>query len=113
MASEYYIQNQEATYPEWILSQALEKEKFRYRFQVAPFGFSGKRGQFIVDFVVYVPFAIPIEVYGTYWHTGQLSYEDRWREAVIFKYYGREVVPFWGPELETLELAIQAVREKL
>lgn len=113
MDEPYIVQGQIATKPEYILHKAMEQERIEHRFQVAPFGFTGLRGQFIVDFVAYNPFPIPIEVYGTYWHTGQFSEEDRFREAVIFNHYKREVVPFWEPELETLELAIQAVREKL
>jgi len=111
--SEFSIRNQSATRPEWVLAQAFDKLKIAYRFQVAPFGFTGRRGQFIVDFVVYDPFEIPVEVYGTYWHTGQFSNEDRFREAVLFNHYKREVVPFWEPELVDIESAIAAVRKKL
>lgn len=112
MTTRYIVRGRQATYPEYILSVALEQEKIEYQFQVAPFGF-GLRGAFVIDFLVFNPFPTPVEVYGTYWHTGQYSDEDRFRESVLFNHYGREVVPFWEPELETVELAVQAVRDKL
>jgi hypothetical protein len=97
---------------EVYIAQALDKLKIDYIFQAMPFGV-GVAGAFIVDFVVFNPFETPVEIYGRYWHTGQLGADDALRLAIVEKHYGRAAVIIWDDESDTAEKALQIVRQKL
>jgi len=92
---------------------ALDKLKIPYMFQYIIFGGTAVRGGVIVDFLVWNPFAQPVEVFGEYFHAADLDTEDRFRMARIEEYFGREVVILWGDELSTDEEALETVKEKL
>lgn len=111
--AEYEVQGNDATEPEFFVANALDKMKLPFIFQYELFGGAYIRGGVLIDFLVKAPFAIPVEVFGNYWHTGQFDEDDKMRMARIQDYFKREVVIFWGSELETQEMADKAVREKL
>jgi hypothetical protein len=98
---------------EWYVAQALEEFKLPYMYQLIVRGGGGRRGTIILDFLVFTPFSVPVQVYGEYWHSGQRKDEDRLQEAYIEQYFGREVVPIWGSESESREAARTAVQSKL
>lgn len=109
----YRVEGEKATTPEYYTALALEQLQIPYEFQYVLWGGSSVRGGVRIDFVAYTPFAIPIEVYGDYWHTGQLGSDDRMRNARIMQHFGREVVLIWGTEAETFTETLTTVRRKL
>lgn len=98
---------------EWRLALALEHWKMTFQFQVSIYGGRTVRGGLVVDFVVYNPLPIPIQVHGEYWHTGAKGAYDVLEDAAIEHKFGHPPVIFWGAELASLEMAIAGVREKL
>jgi len=98
---------------EWRVSIALEKLKLPYVYQLPLFGGFRLRGGMVVDFVVQTPFAVPVEVFGEYWHRGELKSKDNLRLIILRAYFHREPVVLWGSELQTQEAADQAVRRAL
>jgi len=83
---------------------------FFYKYDI--FGAAmGLRGGIEVDFVL-LPFKQPVELFGEYWHTGQLGTNDRLKLAREFGYFKRETIIFWGNETETKEDALNAARKK-
>lgn len=111
--SEYNVQGQSATLNEFNVAQALTRLRLNYIFQFAPFGFTGQRGQYVVDFLVQDPFNLPVEVFGEYWHTGQLGMDDKLRLAVLGNYFHREVLVLWGVDTDTEEEALKTVRKEI
>ena len=97
---------------EVYVAKALDKLRLEYMYQVA-IGNPRVRGAVIVDFVVMAPFPTPLEVFGNYWHTGQLGSDDKLKLAVEEQKYGRETVIVWGDETDTAEKALATVKRKL
>lgn len=115
MAQDYpYIQGHRAhSWNEVYVAKALDKLRIGYEFQYS-LGFRNVRGDYVVDFVVYNPFAIPVEIYGEYWHTGQLGADDRLRLAIIAqRFNGVQPVIIWGNECDSQEKADTVVRSRL
>ena len=92
---------------------SLEKYNVDYIFQYSIGGGASVRGGILVDFIVYNPFAIPVEVQGEHWHQEELDAEDRLRAARIEEYFGRELIYLWGDELSDQEETDQTVRDKI
>lgn len=69
------------------------------------------RGGQIIDFVLYTPMPIPIEVNGEYWHRD--SGQEFVKNAEIAAIYGREPVVIWGDECKTDEDALATVIRKI
>lgn len=109
----YFVKGSHASSNEYFVSLALDKLKIEYTFQAVPFGWRGLRGEYIVDFVLYNPMEIPMEVYGDYWHTGQLGADDRMRLVLIEQHYGQPAIIVWGRESDTKEEAYETVRQKV
>lgn len=109
------IQGQEpGSKNEYYVAQALEKYKLEYMYQFLIRASSRQlRGAIVVDFLVFNPFGIPVQVYGEYWHSGERKSEDRLQEAYLQQYFGREVVVIFGTESDTREAAEAAVSSKL
>jgi hypothetical protein len=98
---------------EYNVALALDRLKMRYIYQYAPFGASGIRGQYVVDFLVLNPFSTPVEVFGEYWHTGQLGKEDKLRLHILANFFHRDVVTLWGRDTDTFEEALNVVRKEI
>ena len=109
----YTVQGRNASLNEYNVSLALDRLKLNYIFQYAPFGNQGVRGQYVVDFLVLNPFSLPVEVFGNYWHTGQLAKDDKLRLAILAKFFHREVIILWGNETDTFDEAMRAVRKEI
>jgi len=93
------------------VAKALDKYNIEYTYQYPIYG-GWMRGGFIVDFVLFNPFAIALEIFGEYWHSGQFTENDRLRLAAQAQYFGRETAIFWGNELQTQQAADARVRRE-
>jgi len=111
-ANVYYVAGTHASQYEYYVALALDKLKIDYTFQYSPWGFTGVRGQYIVDFLVYNPMPIPCEVFGEYWHLGMLGSDDKLRLAQIEQYFNQIPVIIWGRECDTYDKALATCREK-
>ena len=111
--AEYLVQDQDATLNEYNVALSLDRLRLPYIFQYAPFGARGIRGQYVVDFLIKSPFDQPLEVFGNYWHTGQLGADDKLRLAILSKHFRKEVIVLWGNETDTFEEALRAVRREI
>lgn len=98
---------------EYWVALALWKLKIPFQYQQPLFGGNRLAGGMIVDFVVYNPDATPVEVFGEYWHEGQLSGFDSLKLAIQHNYYGKMTVVLWANDLESPEKTYQVVRRKL
>lgn len=114
MADLPVIQGQTAgSWNEVYVAVALDKLDIEYIYQYQ-FG-TGRnvRGDYRIDFVVSNPFPTPVEIYGEYWHTGQLGADDRLRQAIIEQKFGRQLVVIWGNECDTAEKAMAVVQARV
>lgn len=96
---------------EWRVGLALQRAGVAFQFQVPVRGGRRLRGGQVIDFVAYVPFAQPIQVYGEYWHKGQTSAEDLLREAAAREVFGRAPVILYASDLFDQAAADAAVRK--
>jgi hypothetical protein len=108
----YWVQNKQATLNERVVATALEQHNLEFIFQASYFGGRTIRGGQVLDFLVYSPFEIGVQVYGDYWHTGQFSAEDRLKIAVLEQFLGRKLAIVWGNESETVAEASAALRRE-
>lgn len=96
---------------ELYMALALDKYKIPYFYQYVILQKPGIRGAIIVDFVISNPFYIPVEVYGEYWHTGQLGADDKLKLQMEWNYFGREPVVVWAeqdiPDQESAEMYVR------
>jgi len=108
----YFVAGTHASLYEFNVALALDKLKIDYTFQFSPWGFTGVRGQYIVDFLVYNPMPLPVEVFGEHWHTGQLGSDDKMRLAQIEQYFNQMAEIIWGRECDSYDKALATCREK-
>ena len=114
MADYPLIQGQTAgSWNEVYIAYAMDKLDIEYIYQYQFGTGRGVRGDYRIDFIVYNPFAVPVEIYGEYWHTGQLGADDRLRLSIIENKFNREAVIIWGNECDTPEKAEAVVRQRL
>ena len=95
---------------------ALDKLRHNYIYQFRVFAQVGVRGDYIVDFLVLttVPDSTPLEVFGNFFHSGQLGMDDKLRLAIIEQELDvQEVKIIWGNESDTLDKAQAAVRKEI
>lgn len=96
---------------EYRVALALYKLKIPFEFQVSYFGGRRLRGGQVIDFMLYNPWPQALQVFGEYWHQGQLGAEDTFSLARIAEATGREVLIAWGRDLATVEQAEQTIRK--
>lgn len=96
----------------WV-AQALDRLKLSYIFQFEIFGGTRVRGGILIDFLVFAPFATPVEVLGEYWHTGELGADDKFRQAIIEQEFHQKVVNLWTQDLLDPETTYSIVRNEL
>ena len=96
-----------ASLNEYNVGIALQKLELRFMFQVQLFGGKMRGGQ-VLDFLVWNPFPIPLQVFGDYYHSGQLGADDNFNLKVIRNHYGVDVEIIWGSDSETPEDALSA-----
>lgn len=98
---------------EYYLAQAFHKLRQRFIYKYALYGFgAGLRGGIEVDFVL-LPFYQPVELFGEYWHRGQIGADDRLKLQREMLKFGFETIIFWGAETDTYEHALAAARKKI
>ena len=100
------------------VATALDKLGHQYFYQFQILDMQGVQGAYVIDFLITstVPMSTPLEVYGNYWHRGQLGSEDQYRLSQIedhFKGQANEVVIIWGNEATTQEDANSVVESKV
>ncbi len=98
---------------EIYVAMALDELGYGYDYQVGVGSARDIAGTYVIDFVVYTPFAIPLEVFGDYWHAGEMSTQEKYRLAIIEGIYHQEVLIVWGGKADTPEKALKTVRELL
>jgi len=95
---------------------ALDRLGFEYEYQKL-FGMSGIRGSQVIDFLVYtLPKPTPLFVHGRYWHSGSRAAEDELKMAEMMsrmRNHWSDPVIIWEEECETVEDAVNAVRQEL
>lgn len=109
----YYVMGKKATKNEANVALALEHEKIDFLFQYWYLGGRDLLGGYVLDFLVFAPRRIPLEVFGEYWHSGQFASDDRLKLAILAQEFGYEPIIIWGSESETYEQALAAVRRKV
>ena len=100
------------------MATALDKLKHSYNFQHQIFNITGVKGSYVLDFLVFttVPFSTPLEVFGEFWHSANITREDQLRLQRIEFELGHninETVIVWGNEAQTQEDADEVVRRKI
>jgi len=98
---------------EWRVAKALWTLDVEFQYQKTIRGGTLLRGGQVLDFLLFVPFAQPAQVYGEYWHKGEISNEERLKLSVIEQEYGREAYIWWGKDLEDDEEALATVKKDL
>ena len=90
---------------EWRVAVALWKYRHEFHYQFQVFNIAGAKGTYFVDFLITTttPESTPLEVFGKYWHEGQLGSEDRYRLVMIESELGAPVKVIWGKDLQTQE----------
>ena len=99
-----------ATLPEYNVALALQTLELVFSFQVEFAQGRRIRGGQVLDFLVYSPFPIPLQVYGEYWHEGQLAADDSLKLAQLRTAFNHDVEIIWGKEALTPEDALSACR---
>ena len=112
------VQGKSASANEERVARALDQLKHNYIFQFQVFSITGVKGSFVLDFLVLstVPFSTPLEVFGEYFHSANITREDQLRLEQIEFELGPNInktVIVWGGESETQEDADEVVRRKV
>ena len=103
---------------ELYVARSLDRLRHRYIYQYIVFDVRGVRGDYRIDFLVLtpVPLPTPLEVFGEFWHEGEMGAEDQFRLAQINEELlgeANEVAVIWGRESSPPELAYAAVIDKV
>ncbi len=112
------VQGKSASAEEERVARALSRFGHEYEFQFQVFSISGVKGSFILDFLVFttVPFSTPLEVFGEFFHSADLTREDQLRLEQIEFELGpniNETVIVWGNEAKTQETTDEVVLRKI
>lgn len=101
---------------EWRVAQALEKMEIRYIYQYEILD-RYVRGGLVIDFLALtVPLSTPIEVYGEYWHRGELRSRDVQRIVQVddhFRGQAQPLVVLFGKDLPDQDQADTTVRREI
>lgn len=96
---------------EWRVGVALMRYEVDFRYQVPILGGRLFRGGQLLDFLLYIPYALPLPVFGNYWHRAQLRNEDKFKLAILRQIYRVEPEIVWGDEVQTQEDANARIRK--
>jgi hypothetical protein len=110
---EYIMGKRAGSREEVRLAIAFQRWNVAFNYQVNYFGGRMLPGGQVVDFITYHPFEQATQVYGSYWHTGQLGSDDRLKLEYI-RSVSLEMPPkvFWGWQLTSIEEAITLVQRE-
>ena len=112
MANLYELRGKKASLNELMVGTALDRAGIDYLFQVSYWGGRTVRGGQVLDFLVFTPFELPLQVFGEYWHEGQLGSKDKLKLALLEQFFGRDIVVIWSNESMTVEDATAALRRE-
>ena len=102
---------------EYYVALALYRlgHSFIYQYQV--FGGRAIRGGQVLDFLVTttVPLSTIIQVYGKYWHSGEMGSEDAFNlVALEHEFAGQaEILVLWAKDVPTINDAYELLRGKI
>ena len=96
---------------EYNFAIALELEELPFLYQYTLFGGARTLGGVSVDFLVWAPFATPVEIIGRYWHRD--SSRERYRNAIIQAHFTRDVVEVTEEESESVKEARSFIKRVL
>ncbi len=113
MTAPYLVHGKKATKNEFNVAAALDYYELDYMFRVSYFGGHSLVGGIELDFLVNAPFKTPLEVYGNYFHEGQMANKDRYRQIILERFFNQPLKIIWGSESETFDQARTAVRRVL
>jgi hypothetical protein len=98
---------------EYRVAKALDTLSLDYVFQYSLYGGTHVRGGIVVDFVVYLPFAHPLEVQSERWHTGKFSPHESFRMRRVERYFKRPVRFVYEDLLDSIPNSVTHVRKVL
>jgi hypothetical protein len=98
---------------EWRVAKALMSMGIEFQYQYAVNGGNAVRGGQIVDFMIYNPFPVALQVFGNYWHSAQATSEDNLKLNMLAQLIGSEPLVLWGIDLATQAATNEAVRRVL
>jgi len=94
---------------EWRLAMALGMLRIDFAYQVGIMGGRRFAGGQVVDFVLYIPWAQPVQVFGQYWHSG----DEVCSLANIQRVYGRPALVAWDYELRSIRDAVAWIKRSV
>ena len=118
-AEPHVIQNKLADSKNEVhIARALDKLTHRYIYNYLVFETKAVKGAYEIDFLVLstVPFSTPLEVFGEYYHFGEMSSEDRLRIQRIEDEMRGTINPFviiYGDESSTPSAALEVVTREI
>lgn len=98
---------------EYRVAVALDKMKIPFDYQVPVYGGRSLRGGQVIDFVLYLPYGQPLQVFGEYWHRNEMSQKDRLNLSRIEQVYRRECWVVWAEQLQTQRQADETIENLL
>ena len=103
---------------EWYVANSLQKLRHEFIYQFQVFNITGVKGSFVLDFLVLttVPFSTPLEFFGEYFHSAELTRKDQLRLEQIEFALGpniKKTVIVWGKEAQTQQDADEVLRRKV
>ena len=112
------VRGRSASAEEERVAISLDKLGHRWDFQFEVFTITGVKGSYVIDFLVFstVPFPTPLEVFGEFWHSADISSEDQLRLQRIEFELGpniNETVIIFGKEAQTQEDADDVLLRKI
>ena len=112
------VQGRSASAEEERVARALSKFNHEYIFQFKVFAITGVKGSFVLDFLVLttVPFSTPLEMFGEYFHSADITREDQLRLQRIEFELGpniNETVIVWGNEAQNQEDTDEVIRRRV
>ena len=109
----YTIYGKRASSYEYNFGMALIRYEVDFLFQVDYWGGRNIRGGQVLDYLVFNPMETPVQIFGEYWHEGQLASQDRLKLDILENHFGKEIMILWGPDVGTYEDALRTVRSKI
>ena len=96
---------------EYMLAVALDRAGIDYHYQVPLFGGQGELGGIGVDFVCFIPWAVPVEVFGEYFHRDDNKL--KLRLGMLFDWFKQQPVVFWDYEMPDQAAVDALVKDRL
>ena len=111
MGANVFLQDKECdSLPEWYFGTALENLGFDYHFHWK-IGIAGTAGSVEVDFIVFAPNQIPVEIMGDYYHPYQTGENETVRLATIIQYFNMEPILIDAKEIHSVSAAMVKIGE--